>query len=29
MVVKSALQKFDEELDILLSETNDDEQGGA
>jgi hypothetical protein len=29
MVVKSALQRFDEELDILLSETNDDEQGGA
>lgn len=29
MVVKSALQGFDEELSILLSETNDDEQGGA
>jgi hypothetical protein len=29
MVVKSALQRFDEELDILLSENNDDEQGGA
>jgi hypothetical protein len=29
MVVKSALQKFDEELDILLSENKDDEQDGA
>jgi len=29
MVVKSALQSFDEELNILLSENNDDEQGGA
>jgi hypothetical protein len=29
MVVKSSLQRFDEELSELLSETNDDEQGGA
>jgi hypothetical protein len=29
MVVKSALQRFDEELSKLLSETDDDEQGGA
>jgi hypothetical protein len=29
MVVKSALQRFDEELDILLSENKDDEQDGA
>jgi len=29
MVVKSSLQRFDEELSKLLSETNDDEQGGA
>ena len=29
MVVKSALQKFDEELNILLSENKDDEQDGA
>lgn len=29
MVVKSALQRFDEELNILLSENKDDEQDGA
>ena len=29
MVVKSALQSFDEELNILLSENDNDEQGGA